>query len=152
MNPLTGRRDHFDVECGVIHLDITDGQAVSTHGFAIKTDEFALLGGGGIDFDSEAIEAVITSKARTGLGINTNTIANVTRVGGTLSSPEIEANPTGVFKSGITIWAGILSGGLSLIAQGLVDRVTANSDVCDLAAESEAQPSGPGQAAPEDSK
>jgi hypothetical protein len=119
---------------------VEDGLAWTEQGIAIQTDEFALLGGGNVDLNDEAVKLVVSSKARKGLGINTNSLIKLIRVGGTLSSPEIETDSSGILQSGVAIGAAIVSGGLSLLAQGLYDKHKANADVCGTAAENAEYP------------
>ena len=133
VNPQSDRDDFISVECGVIHFDIVDGVATTRNGLALKTDRVTVLGGGAITFPDEAVKLVIAPKPRHGIGISATTIAKMIRVGGTLTQPEIESDPKGFFKSGAAIGAAIFSGGLSLVAQGLLDRVQANSEVCKIA-------------------
>lgn len=133
VNPESGRDDFVAVECGVIHFDIENGIATTRNGLALKTDRVTVLGSGEITFPNEEIKLVIAPKPRHGIGISATTVAKMIRVGGTLTQPEIEADPTGFFKSGAAIGAAIFSGGLSLVAQGLLDRVRANSEVCKIA-------------------
>ncbi|MGI9318084.1 MAG: AsmA family protein [bacterium] len=133
VNPFSDRDDFVAVECGVIHFDINNGVATTRNGLALKTDRVTVLGGGKITFPKEAVELVIAPKPRHGIGISATTIAKMVRVGGTLSNPEIEADAKGFLKSGAAIGAAIFSGGLTLVAQGLLDRLTANSEVCKIA-------------------
>lgn len=133
VNPESDRDDFVAVECGVIHFDIENGVATTRNGLALKTDRVTVLGGGEITFPDEVVKLVIAPKPRHGFGISATTVAKMIRVGGTLTQPEIEADPTGFFKSGAAIGAAIFSGGLSLVAQGLLDRVQANSEVCKIA-------------------
>ena len=91
-----------------------------------------MLGGGRIDFSTEAIRFLISSKARKGFGINTNTFAKMVHVEGTLSNPEIQAGAEGLLQTSAALGAAYFSGGLSLLAQGLYDRRKANSNVCQL--------------------
>lgn len=133
VNPESDRDDFVAVECGVIHFDIENGVATTRNGLALKTDRVTVLGSGEITFPDEEVKLVIAPKPRHGFGISATTVAKMIRVGGTLTQPEIEADPTGIFKSGAAIGAAILSGGLSLVAQGLLDRVQANSEVCKIA-------------------
>jgi uncharacterized protein involved in outer membrane biogenesis len=140
INPLSRDSEFIDIECSAIHLIVEDGLAWTEQGIAIQTDEFALLGGGNVDLNDEAVKLVVSSKARKGLGINTNSLIKLIRVGGTLSSPEIETDSSGILQSGVAIGAAIVSGGLSLLAQGLYDKHKANADVCGTAAENAEYP------------
>ena len=132
-NLFDRNKDFADVECGVLYLDIGEGKAVTQNGLALKTDRVTILGGGQISFPDEEIDLYLTPKAREGLGISAGSIARVIRLGGTLRSPEIEADPKGLLASGLNLGAAIISGGVTLVALGLFDRFHANSDVCGIA-------------------
>lgn len=121
------------IECGVVQFDVVDGIATSEQGIALKTTDFTLLGGGNVRLEDEAIRFVFTSKARKGLSINTNTFAKLVHVGGTLSKPKTKASAEGLLQTSAAVGAAIFSGGVSLLAQGLYDKVKANSDVCGIA-------------------
>ena len=139
INPLAKKQKTVNVECSVVNLKIDNGIALTKNGIALKTQDFTLLGGGEINLSNEDMTLVISTKARKGLGINTNTLAKLIRVGGKIISPEIETNPSGLLQTGVAIGAAIASGGVSLIAQGLFDRTKANSDVCGAASDLEVE-------------
>jgi hypothetical protein len=132
INPLVKQSDLLDVDCGVLHFNVDDGKAAAAQGLALKTRDFTLLGGGHINFSDESIRFLISSKARKGFGINTNTFAKMVHVEGTLSKPEIQAGKEGLLQTGAALGAAYFSGGLSILAQGLYDKRQANSDVCQL--------------------
>jgi len=79
---------------------------------------------------SEELEIIIRPKARKGLGISAGTVANIVKVSGSIDQPKIAVDPSSLIKSSATIGAAIASGGWTLLAQGLLDRNKANSDVC----------------------
>jgi len=133
VNPYSELEDFVELECGVVHFDIQNGMATTRNGLALKTDRVTVLGGGEISFPDENVKLVIAPKPRKGFGISPSTVAKMTRVGGTLSDPDIEADVQGFLKSGVAIGAAIFSSGLSLVAQGLLDRQRANSEVCEIA-------------------
>lgn len=134
INPFTTQDEMMEIECGVMHFEVNDGIASTGQGIALKTAEFTLLGGGEVDLANENLRLAVSAKARKGLGVNANTIAKVIEVGGKIRSPGIQPSASGLFQTGVAIGAAIVSGGLSLIAQGLFDRIKANSDVCGIAA------------------
>ncbi len=134
INPLSSRDDYLDIECGVINLDIANGIAGTGRGLALKTRTVTLLGEGEIDLGDETLRVFVRPKARKGFGINTNSIVKLIRVGGTLTTPEIEADPKGLLQSSVALGAALASGGLSLLAQGIYDKSQANTDVCSIAA------------------
>jgi len=124
------KSNYLPIECGVIHFPLVKGQAVASQGIAIKTDKTTVLGGGIIDFGSEELEIIIRPKARKGLGISAGTVANVVKISGTINQPKIAVDASSFIMSSATIGAAIVSGGWTLLAQGLLDRNKANSEVC----------------------
>ena len=121
---------YMPIECGVIHFPVIKGQAVAAQGIALKTDKVTVLGGGVINFEDEALEIIFRPKARKGLGISAGTLANVAKISGTIAEPEIALDRNALIQSSATIGVAIVSGGWSLLAQGLLDKNKANSDVC----------------------
>ena len=106
------------------------GKALASQGIAIKTDKITVLGGGIIDLETEGLEIIIRPKARKGLGISVGTVANVVKISGSINQPKIAIDTSALVESSATIGAAIVSGGWSLLAQGLLARNKANSDVC----------------------
>jgi len=113
-----------------VRLDIEDGVATVRDRIAVKTDRVTLSGGGDIDLSSEELKIVILPRARKGFGINATTLAKIVRLGGTLAQPKIEADASRLLQTGAEWLAVVYSAGWSLIAQGLFDRIQANTDVC----------------------
>jgi len=132
-------QEDFDLmECGVASFRVQDGIAFLENSLALKMKDFTILGSGQVDLPSEKLDIVFSSKARKGLGISINTVAKLFKVGGTLRNPELVADAEGLAKTGASLFAGFLTGGLSVVAQGLFDREIANSDVCEVARSSNA--------------
>jgi hypothetical protein len=73
---------------------------------------------------------LIKPKARKGFGVSAGTIAKIIQIGGTIDEPKIEVAASGFFATAAAIGAAAVSGGWTLLAQGLLDRNKANSDVC----------------------
>ncbi len=127
---LSHKTVYFPIECGIIHFPVLKGQAVASQGIAIKTDKVTVLGGGILNLESEELEIIFRPKARKGLGISAGTVANIIKVSGSIDQPKIAVDTASLIKSSATIGAAIVSGGWTLLAQGLLDRNKANSDVC----------------------
>ncbi len=132
-NPFVKKDKLVNVECAAIRFDVVGGKAVTRNGLAMKTDRVTLLGSGEISIKNEGLKLEIAPKPRKGFGISASSFAKMIRLGGTLSDPDVEASATGFFKSGAAIGAAFFTGGLSLIGQGLLDRLKANEDVCAIA-------------------
>ncbi len=135
INPLSKQDEYLDIECGVIQFNVNNGVAQTKYGLALKTTEVTFLGGGDVKLGDEKLKLVISPKARKGFGINTSSIAKMIRVGGTIKHPQIKTYSKGLVTSAIALSAAISSGGLSLLAQGLYDKIRANADVCRIAVE-----------------
>ncbi|MCY4218782.1 MAG: hypothetical protein OXE56_05875 [Gammaproteobacteria bacterium] len=135
---LQSQQDFDLMECGVASFQVKDGIARLKNSLALKLKDFTILGSGQLDLASEKVDIVFSSKARKGLGISFNTVAKLFKIGGTLRNPELVADTEGLAKTGASIFAGFLTGGLSTLAQGLFDRTIANSDVCEVARSSNA--------------
>ena len=130
INPLSRQAPYLDIECGVIRFDVNQGIATTPQGLVLKTADFTFIGGGDVNLSNESLKLNITSKARTGFGINVNSIVKVLRVGGTIKNPNIQVDPAGLIQSAIALGTAIVSGGVSLIVQGVYDKNRANADVC----------------------
>lgn len=130
INPLSRQEEYLDIECGVIHFPIKDGKAYADQGIAIKTERVTVLGGGQINLKNENLSILIKPKARKGFGVSAGTIAKIIQIGGTIDEPKIEVAASGFFATAAAIGAAAVSGGWTLLAQGLLDRNKANSDVC----------------------
>lgn len=133
INPLSQQDEYLDIECGVVQFNVNNGVAQTKAGLALKTNVVTVLGGGKVTLSDEKLKLAIRPKARKGFGINTNSIAKMIRVGGTIKNPQIETDPKGLVISGLALGAALASGGASLLVQGLYDRTRANADVCRVA-------------------
>ncbi len=128
LNPFKSQDEIIDLDCGVINFDLENGVASNDRGIALKTTDFTLLGGGEVDFSGENLDLEVSTKARKGLGVSPGSFVRLLRVEGKISNPEVR--PGGLLESGVSLGVGYLTGGLSLLASGLLDLIEANSDVC----------------------
>jgi hypothetical protein len=130
INPFRRQDPHTTLECGVYKVSIDDGVA-TIDPIAARTDRLTAVGSGQINFKNERINLTWSTQPRRGLGISASTLTNrFIQLGGTLSSPSINLDPT---RAAITTGAAVATGGLSLLAEGLWDRVRAERDVCSAA-------------------
>ncbi|GJL82110.1 MAG: hypothetical protein DHS20C01_17440 [marine bacterium B5-7] len=131
VNPFKKQQQGMKIECGLIAWKIGNGFAVADKTIVIKGDRLFLLGEGKINLSDESLEMVFIPKAQEGLGFNTSGLMKFIGVGGTLSKPVIRPDAKGLLKSGASIGAAWLSGGMSLLLQNMFDRVTAGSRECE---------------------
>jgi len=132
INPFLAREDNMTFECGIVQADIVDGIFSSRNTLAAQSKRLALVGSGVVELGSEDLEFAISPRPRKGLGLSASNLARIVRIGGKLSSPGIEADPAGLLKSGAKIGAALYTGGLSVLAEGLMNRLQATDNVCDV--------------------
>jgi hypothetical protein len=132
LNPLATKQGETNLECAVVRLNLADG-IVTLKPFAIRSERMTTVGGGSLDLGTEKLEFDWITKPRQGLGLSASTLTNpAIKVGGTLSKPAIAVKP---LEATVQTGAAVATMGLSLVAQGLWDRMTSGRDVCRKAIE-----------------
>jgi uncharacterized protein involved in outer membrane biogenesis len=127
LNPFAGQEKVTELQCAVLAVGFKDGLA-QLEPLAIQTDKMTMLGKGRIDFGTENLNLDWVTKPRKGIGLSASMITNpYIKLGGTLADPAIELKPMeAVAQTG----AAVATLGLSLVAKGMYDRVTAEKKVC----------------------
>ena len=127
LNPLRRARDFQLLECGIYDVSVKDGLATIDN-FIIQTDAMTTVATGEINLRNERLEIAFRAKPREGLGISLGTVANqLLEVRGTLKSPRVGVDAG---RTATTTGAAVATGGLSLLARGLWDRLSAEGDIC----------------------
>ena len=84
---------------------------------------------GQVNLRNEKLDIAFRAKPREGIGISLGTVANqLLSLRGTLRSPSITID---VMSSVTTTGAAVATGGLSLLARGLWDRLSAEASICE---------------------
>ncbi|MCK5377114.1 MAG: hypothetical protein KAJ97_08540, partial [Acidobacteria bacterium] len=131
-NPFAKEDAATELQCGVALLIFEDGLA-TLDPMAFQSDKMTMLGKGKIDFGTEKLNLEWVTKPRKGIGLSASMITNpYIKLGGTLANPGIELKPMQAVAS-TTVAVATL--GLSLVAKGMHDRVTAEKKVCKEALE-----------------
>lgn len=130
LNPFSQSSDNTQLQCAVINFDIKDGMATSNKGIAISTTQMNIIGSGIINLKTEGLNIGFKPQAKEGLGINAGKMASFVRVGGTLANPQPTTDLTGALSTGLSVSTAFATGGLSLLAEGLFDRVTSDATPC----------------------
>ena len=127
INPLSKTQTHTNLECGIYSIDITDGIATIDN-LVLQSDKLTVITSGNINFENERLNLTLKSKPREGFGISLGGVANsFLKLAGTLQKPRLQIDAA---SSVTTTGAAVATGGLSLVARGLWDRVTAQADIC----------------------
>lgn len=130
LNPFSSGNHETKLLCGVVNFDIENGLATTDKGIAISTTQMTIVGSGGINLKTEAIDIGIRPEAKEVIGINVGKLTSLVRVGGTLAKPKPAANILGAVSTGVTVTTAVATGGLSLLASGLLERANADPDPC----------------------
>jgi uncharacterized protein involved in outer membrane biogenesis len=133
LNPFSATStgaERIDLKCAVVNFDIKNGIATTRQGIAISTGNLNIIGTGAINLESEQLDIGIKPHVKQGVSLGLGQLVSLVRLSGTLANPTTTADATAVVSTGW--WAGqaIATGGLSLLAQGLFGRVTADIDPC----------------------
>lgn len=130
INPFANRDPTTELECAAMYFKAEKGVLTSPDQLVIETSKIKIRGGGTINLRDESLRIDFVPTPRDGLGISLSNLASVVRIGGTLGQPQPVADPSGLLKAGGTIGAAIATGGLSLLGQGLFDRIRSAGTAC----------------------
>jgi hypothetical protein len=133
LNPFSGDSDKTLLECSVVNFTIKDGIATANQGIAVSTEKMNIIGNGTVNLKDETLNIDIKPEPKEGLGLNAGKFASLIKIGGTLANPTPETDLGGTLGTGASLGAAVATGGLSLLAEGLLDRATADANPCDTA-------------------
>jgi uncharacterized protein involved in outer membrane biogenesis len=123
LNPFAAQDPHMQLECTIARVDIVDGQA-TIGPVLVQSDRVAIIASGKVDLHTEALRFDFNTRPRRGVGVSAGMFANpFIEIAGTLASPRLGVSAKGTAAAAAT-------GGLTVLAQGLVDRVLGQQDLC----------------------
>ncbi|MEA1891034.1 MAG: AsmA family protein, partial [Pseudomonadota bacterium] len=124
-------KNYTILECGILRVDIKDGIADFEKNLAAQLTEVTWRGGGTVNLKTEKLDAGIVPKPRKGIPISiTGSLSGLVHVGGTLKNPKIQLDPKDVAVKYAKYSAHIATGGITLIAEKIKDKIQANQDIC----------------------
>jgi hypothetical protein len=131
-NPFAKEDAVTELQCVVLAVDIENGLAI-LEPMALQSDKMTMLGKGKIDLNTEKIDLQWVTKPRKGIGLSASMITNpYIKLGGTLSNPSLQLKGVeAVASTGVAV----ATLGISLVAKGMLDRITAEKKVCKQALE-----------------
>ena len=129
---FSGDNEYTKLECATLRVDVKDGIADFNNKLAAQLTEVTWKGGGEINLKTEKLDAGIRPKPRKGIPISAGSLASLVHVGGTLKNPKIQLDPKDVAVKYAKYSAHIATGGLTLIADVIKDKIQANQDVCEM--------------------
>jgi uncharacterized protein involved in outer membrane biogenesis len=126
LNPFAKSDPFMNLDCTIARADIVNG-AVTVTPVLLQTEKVTITAQGTIDLRTEKLLFDFNTRPREGIGISPGMFTNpFIRLEGTLASPKI-----GVGKKGMASGAvAAATGGASVVAVGLVDRMAGEKDLC----------------------
>ena len=133
LNPLAESDEYTELSCAALRFVIKDDMATAEKGIAVQTPKMNIVGSGTVNLKTEEIDFAVKPEARQGLGINLASVAGMVRLTGTLAEPAVGLDKLGATKGALSVGTAIATGGLSLLAEGLIGRATADENACQTA-------------------
>lgn len=130
---IVGRQSDDDrrttlVSCTAGGIHFTKGTAHLAPGIVSRTDRTDFYASGSIDLAREKLKLVFLTKSRTGIGLSPlKVIAPRLKVGGTMTDPRFSVDTA---STALSTSAAFFSGGASVLATGLWDRMSSSTDAC----------------------
>lgn len=127
LNPFSKSDPTTELECATIYLPIDNGVAKIDDSLALQTSKLVILADGDVDLNTEKLDLKFTPISKAGIGVNVSSMVKFIKLGGTLAHPTPEVDAGGLVTSGLAAGAAISTGGVSLLATGLIDKVVKNN-------------------------
>ncbi len=128
INPFFKTEKYTTLDCVVLPIEISSGQAQANPAFYVQTDKIRIAGRGGTDLKTEQIKLSMRTLPRKKLSLSVGEVLNpYVGIGGTLARPKLAVDAKGALISG---GAAAATGGLSILAKGAWDRLTGGKDGC----------------------
>jgi len=128
LNPLVKRAEYTDVVCQAYLFRANAGVLRTDPAIVFRTSTMDIVSNGTVDLRNESIDFNFKTAARSGLGFSAGELLNAyVKVTGTLAKPRLTVDPTGTLVNGGAAFA---TGGLSILATTLWDRLSRQKDPC----------------------
>lgn len=123
------------VRCAVVRVPVKNGVVSVDRTIAMETTRAALSASGSIDLRNEGLDLGVDLVGRNGPNLGASSFSGLVRVRGTIAEPEVGADAVGIAGVAATVAGAVATGGLSLIAQGLISQIAADRSTCRTALE-----------------
>ena len=128
INPLRKADAYTDFECMIAPLLVEDGKVSGAPSIFVSTETIRAVTQGWVNLKTEELKVGVRTTPRRVVSVSAAELFNpYLQVVGTLASPRLAVDETGVL---ITGGAAVATGGLSLLARGLWDRISKSGDAC----------------------
>jgi uncharacterized protein involved in outer membrane biogenesis len=126
LNPFAKEDPFMKLDCTIARADIVDGK-VTVQPVLLQTEKVTITAHGTIDLHTEKLLLDFNTRPRKGIGFSPGMFTNpLLRLEGTLTSPKIGLGARGVASGALAA----VTGGATVVAGGLVDRMQGEQDLC----------------------
>jgi uncharacterized protein involved in outer membrane biogenesis len=126
LNPFSAKDPYTKLECTAAKIKIVDGQA-KVEPVLMQSDKVTVTAQGAVDLRTEEITFDFNTRPRKGIGISPGMFTNpFIKLDGTLANPRVAVGAKGAVSGALAVG----TGGLSVVAKGLVDRMVGEADLC----------------------
>lgn len=141
VNPFRKSQAATELKCAVVRLPVRDGVARVERSIAAETAELGVSASGTVDLRNETLDLALKPQLRQGIPINVAGLADVVRVRGPFSQPQLSVDPVKSAESVARIGAAIGTGGWSLLGEMLLNAGAASDSPCAIALGTKPAPS-----------
>ncbi|MFO1314498.1 MAG: AsmA family protein [Burkholderiales bacterium] len=119
VNPFRTRDPSTELTCAVVRLPLKDGVARVDRSIAMESQKVGISASGTVDFRNETLAFTFQPKVRGGIPIDIANVAELVRVSGPFTHPQVSVDAAGSAKALASLGAAVGTGGLSMVAQSL---------------------------------
>ena len=128
INPFRQTDPYTDFRCIVVPLRLDDGKLVSAPSAFVSTSRIRIAATSSVNLKNERLQVTVRTTPQRALSISAGELVNpYVQVVGTLAAPRLSVDETGLLVSG---GAAVATGGLSILAKGLWDRLSREAEPC----------------------
>ncbi len=127
LNPFRDKAPTTELQCAFLAFDIEDGVIRSRDDLVVETVKMRVEGNAKIALAEEDLDLTFSPEPKGGFGVGLTNVVKFVKLGGKLRSPGMEVDALGLVNSGAAVGAALSTGGLSILAEGLVDRALGDS-------------------------
>jgi hypothetical protein len=129
INPFRQSDPYTDFNCIVIPLKFDDGVVSGAPSTLVSTSKVRMVAMSSIDLKTEKLEVTVRTTPQRTLSISAGELVNpYVQVVGTMAAPRLAVDEAGLLISG---GAAVATGGLSILARGIWDRLSRSKTPCE---------------------
>jgi hypothetical protein len=123
LNPFSARDPYTQLDCVVTKADIVDGQ-LTANPMVMQSAKVTVVAHGKVNLHTEELTLSFNTLPRKGVAVPAGTFTSTfIAVAGTLANPHLAVSAKGAA-------AAVATGGITVVARGLWDRVRGGQDIC----------------------